>query len=158
MNQRRGLYLVLAPDLTIAAASDAYLRATMTTRDAIVGRGLFDVFPDNPDDPSASGVRNLSASLDRVQQRGMSDTMAVQRCNDVRRPAAEGGGLKTRFWSPVNAPVFGTDGTLAYILHHVVDVTQLRELDERLQLESRLRASEGDVGGRSSNPQWTASW
>ena len=114
----------------------------MTTRDAIVGRGLFDVFPDNPDDPSASGVRNLRASLDRVRQRGVPDTMAVQRY-DVRRPAAEGGGFETRFWSPVNAPVFGPDGTLAYILHHVVDVTQLRELDERLQLESRLRASEG---------------
>jgi PAS domain S-box-containing protein len=48
-----------------------------------------------------------------------------------------------RFWSPVNAPVFGADGELIYILHHVVDVTQLRALDERLQLESRLRTSEG---------------
>ena len=62
-----GLYLVLTPDLTIVAASDAYLHATMTKREDIVGRKLFDVFPDNPDDPQATGVRNLRASLGRVR-------------------------------------------------------------------------------------------
>ena len=39
-----GLYLVLDPDLTIVGVSDAYLRATMTTRADILGRGLFEVF------------------------------------------------------------------------------------------------------------------
>lgn len=61
-----GCYVVLSPDLTIVAVSDAYLRATMTTRSGILGRHLFDVFPDNPDDPSATGVGNLRASLERV--------------------------------------------------------------------------------------------
>lgn len=45
-------FLVLAPDhpdFTITAVSDGYLRATRTTRERIIGRGLFDVFPDNPD-------------------------------------------------------------------------------------------------------------
>ena len=58
-----GLYLVLAPDLTIVGVSEAYLRATMTTRAQILGRGLFDVFPDNPDDSTATGVSNLRSSL-----------------------------------------------------------------------------------------------
>ena len=48
-----GLYLVPDPTFRIVAVSDAYLDATMTTRDDIVGRGIFDVFPDNPDDPDA---------------------------------------------------------------------------------------------------------
>ncbi|HTL60477.1 MAG TPA: PAS domain S-box protein [Nitrospira sp.] len=42
-----GLYLVLDPTLTIVAASNAYLQATNTQRDAIVGRNLFEVFPEN---------------------------------------------------------------------------------------------------------------
>src|SRR6185295_6386554 len=100
-----GLYLVLLPDLTIVAVSDAYLRATMTERAAILGRGLFDVFPDNPDDPGATGVRNLRASLDRVRQNRIPDAMAVQKY-DIRRPESEGGGFEERFWSPVNSPVF----------------------------------------------------
>jgi PAS domain-containing protein len=48
-----GLFLVLLPDkdFTIIGASDAYLSATHTKRQEITGRGLFEVFPDNPDDP-----------------------------------------------------------------------------------------------------------
>ncbi len=40
-----GLYLVLDPDLTIVAVSDAYARATMTQRSAIVGRASSKSFP-----------------------------------------------------------------------------------------------------------------
>src|ERR1700758_650947 len=94
-----GLYLVLSPDLTILAASDAYLGATMTKREAILGRALFDVFPDNPDDPTATGVRNLKASLNRVLQHRKQDAMAVQKY-DIQRPESEGGGFEERHWSP----------------------------------------------------------
>src|SRR5579871_6986839 len=61
-----GAYLVLTPDLRIVAVTDAYLRATMTEREKIVGRSLFEVFPDNPDEVGATGVQNLKASLERV--------------------------------------------------------------------------------------------
>ena len=57
-----GLYLVLTPDLHIVAVSDAYLRATMTRRDEILGRDIFDVFPDNPNDPDGDR-RAQSAAL-----------------------------------------------------------------------------------------------
>src|SRR6266403_714120 len=70
-----GLYLVLTPDLTIVAASDAYRHATMTKRAEVLGRKLFDVFPDNPDGPRATGVRNLCASLDRVLENRAADAM-----------------------------------------------------------------------------------
>jgi hypothetical protein len=44
------LFLLLSADdgFRILDASDAYLRATYTERDAIIGRSLFEVFPDNP--------------------------------------------------------------------------------------------------------------
>jgi len=117
-----GLYLVLTPDLRISAASDAYLRATMTTRDGILGRYIFEVFPDNPDDPSATGVHNVRASLDRVLQTRKPDAMAIQKY-DVRRPETEGGGFEERYWSPLNAPVCGPDGKVMSIVHRVEDVT-----------------------------------
>src|SRR5688500_2461230 len=86
-----GLYLVLTPDLRIVAVSDAYLRATMTRRDVILGRYLFDVFPDNPDDATATGVHNLRASLERVLTTRGADAMPVQKY-DIRRPEEVGGG------------------------------------------------------------------
>ena len=50
------LQLVVDVRFTIVAVTDAYCRATMTKRGDIVGRGLFEVFPDNPDDMRADGV------------------------------------------------------------------------------------------------------
>src|SRR5262249_38506582 len=154
-----GLYLVLTPDLNIVAASDAYLHATMTQRGAIIGRGIFEVFPDNPGDPTATGVRNLRASLERVMHHRMADTMAVQKY-DIRRPESEGGGFEERYWSPVNSPVFGANKAVVYIIHRVEDVTAfirlkqqgieqhklteaLRIHAERMEAEVFVRASEG---------------
>src|SRR6266478_7778393 len=118
-----GRYLVLAPDFTIKAVTDAYLHATMTNRENILGRGVFEVFPDNPNDPSASGVRNLRTSLERVLQGKVSDTMAVQKY-DIRKPESEGAEFEERYWSPVNSPVSGPDKEVRYIIHCVQDVTE----------------------------------
>jgi PAS domain-containing protein len=118
-----GLYLVLAPeDDRIVAASDAYLLATMTERDAIVGKKLFEVFPDDPAEPWADGVRNLRASIERAKQERRADVMAVQRY-PIQRPGMQGGGFEERWWSPINSPVFGPKGELVYIIHRVEDVT-----------------------------------
>lgn len=114
-----GLHLVLRPDLTIVGASRAYLVATMTERDSIVGRPLFEVFPDNPDDPAADGVRNLRASLDEVLSTGKSHRMETQKY-DIRRPD---GNFEVRYWSPMNKPVLDTKGKVRYIIHTVTDVT-----------------------------------
>ena len=121
------MYLVLSPDLKIVAVNDGYLRATMTQRQAILGRGLFEVFPD---DPAATGVRNLSASLERALRDKAPDAMAVQKY-DIRRAEAEGGGLEERYWSPVNSPVLGPGGEVAYIIHRVEDVTEFVRLKQR---------------------------
>ncbi len=140
-----GLYLVLTPDFTIAAVSDNYLAATMTQREAILGRGIFDVFPDNPDDPSATGMRNLKSSLERVRNDRISDTMPLQKY-DIRRPQSEGGGFTERYWSPLNTPVFDEDKELAYIIHRVEDVTefvrlkQLGSEQQKLTEELQVRA------------------
>jgi PAS domain S-box-containing protein len=114
-----GLYLVLAPDsFRIVAASNAYLEATMVTREQIVGCPLFDVFPDDPDDDD-SPVAALNASLQRVRQTRVLDVMAVQRY-PIRRP---GGGFEVRYWSPVNSPVLDADGRVMFIIHRVEDIT-----------------------------------
>jgi signal transduction histidine kinase/FixJ family two-component response regulator len=137
-----GLYLILDPDLTIVAVSDAYLNATMTKRAEIVGRPVFDVFPDNPDDPTARGVATLRASMERVRSDLVSDTVAVQKF-DIRRPESEGGGFEVRYWSPVNSPILGPDGRLAYIVNRVEDVTEFMKLKEQglaqLQLTDELK-------------------
>ncbi|HEU4588343.1 MAG TPA: ATP-binding protein [Gemmatimonadales bacterium] len=118
-------YLAVAPpDFVIAAVNEAYLTATISRREEILGRGLFDVFPDNPDDPTATGVKNLRDSLHRVLATRRTDFKPVQRY-DVRRPAEAGGGFEERWWSPINVPILSATGQVTLILHRVEDVTEL---------------------------------
>jgi signal transduction histidine kinase len=133
-----GLYLALDTELRIVAASDEFLAATMTKRDRIVGRGIFEVFPDNPDDPKASGVSKLSASLNRVRRERVPNAMAIGKY-DIPRPEEEGGGFEKRFWSPKNLPVLDESGQLVYIIHRVEDVTEfVRLMDKRTEQEVEI--------------------
>lgn len=148
-----GAFLVLAPDppkFTILAVTEAYLRATMTRSEEIVGRALFEVFPDNPADPDATGTKNLLASLERVLRGRAPDTMAVQKY-DIRRPThdAKAVEFEVRYWSPVNTPVLGADHEVRYIIHRVTDVTEFvqlkREGAEHRALEEALRTHAGEL-------------
>jgi signal transduction histidine kinase len=146
-----GLFLVLRPDadFTIVAASDAYLRATLTVREQITGRGLFEVFPDNPDDHGANATGNLRASLERAVASRSADPMAVQKY-DIRRPESAGGGFEERHWSPVNSPVLSAAGEVLYIIHRVEDVTEFVRLTRQEAFErERSRAMELEILGRS---------
>ncbi len=132
----------------------------MTRREDILGRDIFDVFPDNPDDPAATGVANLRASLERVRQHRAPDTMAVQKY-DIRRPSEEGGGFEVRYWSPVNCPVLDGRRQLAYVIHRVEDVTEFVRLKERgseqeavtAELRERAEKMEAEVFRRSGELQ-----
>lgn len=115
------LNLIVDVRFTIVAVTDAYCRATMTRRGNIVGRGLFEVFPDNPDDSHADGVANLRTSLLNVIRFRVPDRMAEQKY-DIRRPD---GVFEERYWRPLNSPILGTDGYVRFILHAVEDLTEL---------------------------------
>ncbi|MEU9173532.1 ATP-binding protein [Streptomyces sp. NPDC048420] len=134
--------LVLTPDFVIVEVNRAYLAATHTDR-GIVGRLIFDVFPDNPEDPSADGVANLRRSLETVVASGRTDTMALQRY-DI--PTGEEGAFAERYWSPVNAPVLDAEGRITHIIHRVEDVTEFVHLrkvgreQQRAVADAQMRA------------------
>jgi PAS domain S-box-containing protein len=112
-----GLFLIFTPDLKIVAVSNALLEATMTRRGDVIGRNLFEVFPDQP---GTMAISDWRASLERVRQTAASDTMSIQKYN-VRRAD---GVAEERFWSPMNSPVLGAGSRIEYFIHRVVDVTE----------------------------------
>jgi two-component system sensor kinase FixL len=122
---------VLDPELTIVFANAAYARATLVHPEAIIGHHLFEIFPDNPDDPASDGVRNLGASLARVLRFRLPDAMAVQKY-DIRRPD---GTFEERYWSPLNVPVLGDGDMVRWIIHRVEDVSAFVNL--RIQAEAQ---------------------
>lgn len=155
-----GAYIVLTPDYTIVAVSDAYARATMTNRSDLLGRPLFEVFPENPDHPAATGMRDIRASLDRVRRNLTPDTIPLQRY-DIRHPQSNGGGFEERYWSLISSPVLGSSHELVYIIHRVDDVTEyvrLKQLESGEQevasrLQARTTLMEAEIYGRAQEAQ-----
>jgi PAS domain-containing protein len=114
--------LALTPEFLIAEANEAYLQAMGRAREDLLGRDVFDAFPDNPSDPGATGVQNAIASLRRVLATGRPDTVEFQKY-DVEIPGSPGQ-FARRYWSVVNAPVLGPDGRVVLIAHCLEEVTE----------------------------------
>jgi PAS domain S-box-containing protein len=108
-------YLVLDPELRIVAATDAYLAATNTARDAVVGRNLFEVVP---------GSRELRTSLETVLREARPHTTMI-RTHD-------------RDWSAVNLPVVA-GGKVTHVIHRLGDITDVRALES---LNDQMRAAD----------------
>ena len=93
--------LVLSPDFVMVAANAAYFQNARVAPERILGKHLFDNFPDNPDDPGATGAAKMRASFMRVLSTGSADKRSVQRYAD-ERAAEDGGGCEERYWLLVN--------------------------------------------------------
>ncbi|MFF1963257.1 PP2C family protein-serine/threonine phosphatase [Streptomyces sp. NPDC058232] len=114
--------LVFRPDFLIVGANRAYCHVTQHLREDLVGRFFFKVFPGDPTQPGFEGVRNLSASMERVLTTREPDRMALLRYDVLVGPA---GVYEERWWAPVNSPVLGRDGQVRWVLHRAEDVTPL---------------------------------
>jgi PAS domain S-box-containing protein len=118
-------YMLLDRSLRFVAANAAYRRATSSTLEQLLGRHIAEAFPNDERDLSNTPLRRLVASLERVRDTGVPDTLAhiVYR---VRR--TPDGPLEERIWSASHTPIADADGRVRYILQHTVDVTELHRL------------------------------
>ena len=141
-------YLVLSPELVIVGMNKAREQFTRTRREDVVGREIFEVFPDPPEHQTATGVTNLRASLERVLATKRPDTMPVQKY-DLADPAT--GTFIERWWSPVNVPVLDEHGEVELLLHRVTEVTEwMRVRSQRQQdLDPPLDEADSDLYART---------
>ncbi|MFA9462469.1 response regulator [Thiohalorhabdus sp. Cl-TMA] len=127
------LYALVAPDppdFTLLAARDGYVRSAMRPREELIGRSIFDAFPQNPEVPEGQGGSVLSASFERVLRNKQTHSIGTFRYDapDPQSPAQ----FAERYWSPRNIPVLDGEGEVRYILHRVDEVTDF-VLRERFQ-------------------------
>ncbi|HSI89557.1 MAG TPA: PAS domain-containing protein, partial [Adhaeribacter sp.] len=141
-----GLYLVLSPELIILEATDAYLHATLTTREQLTGSYIFDAFPNNPAVLEANSVETLQHSFSQVISGKRTHIMPLQRY-DIPRPADLGGGFEERYWLATNNPVLDQKGEVLYIIHQVTDVT----MQQLAQREVQTNRERFDVLAQATN-------
>ncbi len=137
-------YLILLPNVpkfTIVGASDVYLESTMRNREDIVGKGVFEAFPPNPNDVDGIMEQTFRAAFARVMETKKVDVMPVQQY-DIPKP---GGGFEVRYWSVTHNPILDGRGQLVQMAQRVEDVTELvhlKQQGDRLETEVMLRARE----------------
>ncbi|WP_210484923.1 hybrid sensor histidine kinase/response regulator [Microvirga antarctica] len=129
-------YILLSPEMAILGMNAAYLQVTMRLREEILGRNIFEAFPGTPDELGRANVAQLRDSLQRVVRERTTDHIPLIHY-DIPRPD---GTFDERYWSATHTPILAGDGSVAYILQHTVDVTELHHLRQA----SRL--SEGATG------------
>jgi signal transduction histidine kinase/PAS domain-containing protein len=112
--------LVLDPDLTIVDVNDAYLAMIGTDAATLLGRNVFDVFPDGPGE--GSGALTLRTSLERVRAHLVPDIMPILKY--ALAVPGQDGAFATRYWAPVNAPVLDANGDLAWIVNRAEELTE----------------------------------
>jgi len=128
-------YMVLDRDLAYVAVNPAYEAITQMTRDQLLGRRLFDLFPD-PANRDA-----LELSLRRALDTGEPDTLAFIGYDMPR----EGGRLERRYFTAVHTPLLGADGVAAFVVQNSVDVTELHEQRHDAADELAPRPGEADL-------------
>ncbi|WP_432711867.1 PAS domain S-box protein [Pedobacter sp.] len=116
------------PDYSILDVNSAYLEATHTTREFLVGKAVFSVFPTNPTDQNSRNIEKTILSFEEAISTKKSHTM-----HEYRYDIPIGGTTEftERYWTTINTPVLGEDGTIAYIIHSPRDVTENVLLQQR---------------------------
>src|SRR4051812_28852833 len=88
-----------SPKFTISEVNNSYLEATKSKRDDLIGKGIFEAFPENENDPIADGVKNLTSSLDIVIKSKKSHKMAVQKHDIPIRGTSK---FELKYWKSEN--------------------------------------------------------
>lgn len=125
---------VLTTDFDYVAVNSAYLAVTGRSTADLIGRNVFEVFPENPsirDDRSPSSLRR---SLTAVLAFGATDSMPL-----MRYDVLTDGEYEPRYWHVSNFPLFDDDGHVELVVNHPEEVTAF--IDERLRLQADGEAS-----------------
>ena len=134
--QSSELLIVIDTNFAVVAASDSFLKTTATVRENIMGRNLFDVFPDNPDDKTANGESIVRASFNRVIKNKTKDALPVTKY-DIPKPESEGGGYELKYWQATSSPILDDHNNVKYIIHRTEDVTENKTLLTQLEFDKK---------------------
>jgi PAS domain S-box-containing protein len=146
-NALPGIAVLLQPDsprFTIMAVTDDYVTSTMTRRKDLVGKGLFEMFPDDPRSKRSAGIQTITNSLQSVVTNKQSHVIQDLRFDIYNDTTGE---FEFRIWRIHSKPVLDAGGDVQYIIHQVEDRTSKVVIDATEQAENvrRLEQSEQEV-------------
>lgn len=138
-------YVVVDCDLVVVHANDKYLKSTERHLDDIVGKYIFDSFPE-----SGESLNRFKRAFELA--RDGEENVVPLFPYAISRSQAHGGGFQTVYWSCTHTPIFDHAGKTAFVVQHAQDVTELYQLRESFgsTSDSRAHRLEGDVLHRAT--------
>jgi len=122
------LLAVDAPSYTIIDVNCAYLNATNSTRETLVGNSVFGAFPANPTDEESKNIERTIYSFEEAVRTKKPHTMFNYRYDIPIRGTNE---FEERYWTTTNTPVLDESGNVKFLIHSPTNVTEIFKLAER---------------------------
>ncbi len=132
--------MLLDRDLRIRGANATYEAVSMRQREEMLGDFVFDVFPDDPNDPQASGSSELLISVESAMRRRGTDTMPIFRY-DITDPQNLDFFLP-KLWTCSSTSIDDGDEQIGVLLR----VAEIASLDQALSALSQNFAGGATLG------------
>jgi len=116
------------PLYTVIDVNDAFLKATNSTREALIGNSVFTAFPASPSDTETKNVERTAAVFDEAIRTKTPQKLSHYRY-DIPVPGTDQ--FEERWWTATNTPVLDENGEVNYLIHSPVDVTGFHRVTER---------------------------
>lgn len=129
-NHSQAAMLIVSPDADyiMLDVNEAYLAATNTCREDLVGKSVFAVFPGNPTDEVSKNIERTYFSFEQTIRTKKPHTMSNYRYDIPIRGTDE---FEERYWTTTNTPILDDDGNVIYFIHSPTNVTEVYKLKER---------------------------
>lgn len=124
--------MLLDRDLRIRGANTTFEAYSLRQHDEMLDEFIFDVFPDNPNDPQASGSSEVLASVESAMRRRGTDTLPIYRY-DLADPQNLDVFLP-KLWRCSNTYVDDDGDEQSGVLVRVAEITSLDEALSALSL------------------------
>ncbi len=124
-----------APKYTIAHANDVFLRITGTSRESLLGLGIFEAFSELSNEHAKKRKNSLKSALEHALILKKPYKLKLQRY-DIESP--ENGGFDVRFWNSDTYPILDESGKVEFLVHSPVDVTEFISEQTRRPLEDEI--------------------
>lgn len=120
-------YMVLDREFRFIQVNQAYELLTGLSREQLLGRDLFELFPGTRNDDGTSQADVLRQSIDRAFATGERDVLALIPYA-IESETADGRVVDMRYWSATHTPIHDENGDVVAVMQHTTDVTEVERL------------------------------
>ena len=134
------LLLIRASDFVMLDANQAYLQLVGLPAEQLIGKRVFDVFPNSPTNEGQDQEGDLRALMEQA----IRDRERVG-VDEFRYDIQIENRFEVRWWTACETPIVDADGVVTHLLHSTEDVTDLARTRRDLQALSGRVSRLSDV-------------